>query len=143
MIYSMETIKITTEQPPQWILDAVKPWGVDFGTGKVAFTVGDTVHIGCGVVPKILGAHEAIHIKQQVAIGWEAWWKKYISDEAFRIEQEVDAYRGQYAFVVSKIKSQNTRFNYLRQFAEDLGSGMYGKHLSLFEAMRIIRGGKI
>ena len=44
--------------------------------------------------------HEEVHSKQQEACGNpEMWYYKYINDPEFRLEQEVEAYGTQYAFI--------------------------------------------
>lgn len=42
-------------------------------------------------------AHEMVHVRQQAATGWLAWWWRYLTDESFRLDQELEAYRVQLA----------------------------------------------
>lgn len=40
-------------------------------------------------------AHEKVHCEQMLRVGWLAWWWRYLTDEAFRFDAEVQAYRRQ------------------------------------------------
>lgn len=134
---------ITNTPPPEWIVRAVKEkWGVEFEKGGVAFTYGDTVHIAEGGIPEDLKHHEAVHIRQQAEYGSaEEWWKRYLTDDQFRLGQELEAYRTQYKWVVQNIKGPNKRFEYLRHYALSLSGGMYGKTMPFFQAIQEIRRG--
>lgn len=131
-------MRITNERPPEWILEAVKKWGVDFDKGNIAFAYGDAVHIGRGSIPPDLAAHEAVHLRQQAG-NPDAWWKRYLSDDQFRIDQELEAYRVQYQWVLQNVKNTNKRFEMLRHYANDLSGGMYGKTMPLIVALQEIR----
>lgn len=133
-------MRITNERPPEWILEAVKKWGVDFDKGNIAFAYGDAVHIGRGSIPPDLAAHEAVHLRQQAEYGSaDEWWKRYLVDGEFRISQELEAYRTQYQWVLQNVKNANKRFEMLRHYAQDLSGGMYGNTMNLMVAFQEIR----
>ena len=62
---------------------------------------GDTVYNPSGnEIPEDVWVHEALHTKQQEQYASPAiWWSRYLLEPAFRLEQELDAYAVQYAFV--------------------------------------------
>ena len=84
-------------------------------------------------------AHEEVHERQQVAYGGvETWWRRYLTDTAFRLAQEVEAYREQYRFVKGIIKDRNRVANFLHLIATDLSSPMYGGMTTYRKAHRLI-----
>lgn len=99
--------------------------------------------------------HEQVHLKQQNNQP-EEWYRRYLSDSKFRLEQELEAYRKQYIFIKehfekteAKLKGENKRFkDYtaskaiewgLNKMAEALSSRTYGNLLSFGEAKSKIR----
>ena len=96
------------------------------------FTWGDILYVPKpprGMVQPIdewLMEHEHTHSRQQAILGGpEAWWRRYLDDNAFRLQQELAAYRNQYA-LASRHLSRQARRLLLRQLARDLSSSMYG-----------------
>lgn len=86
-----------------------------------------------------LMAHEEVHERQQVAYGGiSTWWFRYISDAAFRLEQEIEAYREQYRFVKRTIKDRNAVARFLHSIASDLSGPMYGNITSYADAAKEI-----
>src|SRR3954452_1929234 len=51
--------------------------------------------------------HEAVHCEQQAEYGAAAWWDRYIADPAFRLEQELEAYRAQWQFIKTEVWDRN------------------------------------
>jgi len=62
-----------------------------------------------GPVNFALMTHEERHARQQLGMGAEAWWDKYLSDPNFRIEQEIEAYRAQYQAARERDGDRNRR----------------------------------
>ena len=89
-------------------------------------------------LPLDLQVHEATHLKQQEVIGGAAWWKSYLEDEEFLLEQEIEAYGTQLAFFMHYSRSKQTH-NAKEQFAMQLSSAMYGNIISYAEAESKIR----
>jgi len=51
-------------------------------------------------------AHEEVHARQQRATGWFAWWWwRYLTDEAFRLDAELEAYRVQLAMQPHRLEA--------------------------------------
>ena len=84
-------------------------------------------------------AHERVHQKQQENYASsEVWWAKYLYNEEFRKEQEVDAFREQYQFVKEKTTNKIAKLC-LFDLADNLRNPMYGLSLSHQEAEYLIR----
>lgn len=69
------------------------------------FCYGDTIHnpYGKEITPD-LECHESVHSKQQ-GDDPDGWWRKYLTDPQFRLEQELEAYGEQYAFAKRHIEA--------------------------------------
>ena len=90
-------------------------------------------------LPEDIYIHEQVHQKQQENYaGPEAWWAKYLYNEKFRQEQEVEAFREQYQFVKEKTTNKIAKLC-LFDLADNLRSPMYGLLLSHQEAEYLIR----
>jgi hypothetical protein len=127
-------MKIVHDRPPIY----EKACAVfDIRGRNVVFTYGDAIYNPSNVIiSDDLEAHEAVHARQQKAIGGPAiWWDRYLKDAAFRREQELEAYRVQYAFYRSKEQDRNKRFNFLKRLAADLSSSIYRCGISSMAAM--------
>lgn len=90
-----------------------------------------------------LGLHEATHSLQQDKFGSgsrgpERWWKQYLKDPKFRLEQELEAYRNQYRRYCELNLDRNRRARFLNRIALDLASPQYGSVISLAEARKAI-----
>lgn len=85
-------------------------------------------------LPDFLIEHEETHLRQQNDIGLDNWVYKYINDNEFRLEMEVEAYRAQLKF----IKDINRRNRMKFICAKDLSSSLYGNIIGLNEAMKLL-----
>lgn len=127
-------MKISKDRPPNFraIVDAL-------GESKNAiYCYGDTIYNpnGRDVTPDI-EIHEQVHSKQQ-GDQPEIWYYKYLNDGNFRLQQEIEAYGTQYAFVKPHVHGK------LREWIKDnmaqaLSSGDYGNLISHREAEQAIR----
>lgn len=109
-------------------------------TKSVVFTYGDKIYVPNGedVSPHLM-AHEETHMRQQ-GDNPEAWWDKYLEDEQFRLEQELEAYRNQFRFVRKKSKAtRKQRSEFLDNIASDLSSPIYGNIIDYKTARNLIR----
>ena len=105
-------------------------------TGLTIYAYGDTIYNPSGeLISKPLLEHERIHSKQQ--INPEEWWIKYLKDDTFRLEQEIEAFQRQYRVAKSINKRQS--HEYLKELAENLSGDLYGNILTYFEALKIIK----
>jgi hypothetical protein len=77
------------------------------------------------VLTRELDAHERVHIERQGAdpVGW---WKRYVSDLAFRIDEEFRAHRAEYEMYCRRHISPVKRAMFRRKLAERLASPLYG-----------------
>lgn len=134
-------MKISYSKPPIWD-ECVKAFGEE-NIKDAVFPYGDMLYNPSkGPVPDHLEVHEAVHMDQQQHDESVAaiWWKRYIADVPFRIEQEVEACQAQYKFICTKVKDKNARFRNLHILAQLLASPMYGNVISYMDALRKIRG---
>jgi len=110
----------------------------DLSGKKPVFTWGEILYNphNCEI-PEHLKIHEEIHSKQQV--NPEVWWKRYLEDDKFRLEQELEAYQAQYQYIKRLVKDRNTVAKFLYAIASDLASPMYGGIISFDEAYKKIK----
>jgi hypothetical protein len=133
---------IKNEKPPAWIYDAcIKQFDISKNT---VWTFADTIYNPDNAdIPIHLIVHETTHAEQQqhneeVAT---AWWKRYLADPQFRVEQEIEAYHNQYKFICTKVKDRNAPFKNLHILAQFMCEKMYGNCISYTDAIRRIREG--
>ena len=111
---------------------------------RVVITYGNTIYLNHKEsITHDLFVHESVHCKQQGynEAGASNWWDDYLHDDSFRLEQELEAYRAQYAFLKRHIKDRNKLFLQLRRLSIDLSSQMYGNIIGQMEALQEIRKG--
>lgn len=108
----------------------------------IIFAYGEDIYNPDGVrVSEDLIVHESVHIRQQGGNteGADLWWSKYMRDEQFRLEQEIEAYAHQYNFICRKIQNKQRRFEILRMMAEILSRPTYGSCISIDSALLKIK----
>lgn len=87
--------------------------------------------------------HELVHLRQQKDIGGvDVWWDKYLVDDEFRLDQELDAHIVEYKSFCRYVRDRNDQAKYLNWIGGRLANKMYGNIISRGEAMRRIRRGK-
>ena len=131
-------MKISKEKPPNYetILKHL-----DVEGQPVVFTYGDTLYnVPDGYTPQEhLLVHERIHTKQQAEIGGaDIWWEKYLTNNNFRLLQELQAYAAQYKFCFDNTRRKISD-GFLDKIAHDLASEAYGNIISFNEAQTQIR----
>lgn len=103
------------------------------------FTYGQCIYTGEGcTVSPALKAHESVHAQRQADIGVEKWWERYLSEDAFRLEEELLAHRAEYRALKSWTRDRNQVAGALHQIALRLSSGLYGQMLTYQQARRFI-----
>jgi len=104
------------------------------------YAYGDTIYApDSGPLPADLIAHEEVHFVQQRRVGGpEAWWRRYIDDARFRLEQEVEAYRVQWAIVRDMPRPE--RRARLQHICRSLSSRMYGGIVTYEQARKLVTG---
>jgi len=131
-------MKIINEKPPIF-KEAHKHFDID--DSATIYTWGDTIYNPAGIaLPQELIEHEIVHAHQQEAVGGpEVWWRRYFDDPVFRVNQEAEAYRRQYAYYCTLQKDRNVRNKYLWEIASFLVSPMYKVNMSHSDAMQAIK----
>ncbi len=105
----------------------------------VVFTYGDTLYNPHkGNIERHLYVHEETHVKQQ-GDNPEAWWDEYMTNDQFRLAQEVMAYRNQYNYIKDTLKNREVVNKFLNKIASDLSSEIYGNICTKSEALRLIQ----
>lgn len=129
-----QEIKISHEKPP--IFDTlVERFGIRWE--NVVITYGDTVHSKEPQPDEII-AHEKVHVQQQLAMGVEEWWRRYLEDPEFRKSQEAPAYQRQWQFIKTHEKNRERAFKRKLKITQDFSGAMYGHICSFQEATKII-----
>lgn len=131
-------MKISRELPPNY--DELKE-KFEFDLTTAVFTHGETIYCpGGGWVDPSLIAHEELHMLQQDEMGGPSnWWRKWIDDPKFRMEQELAAYRLQYKNICLNVSDRELVTKCLHSFALDLASPQYGEVITYGEAFRLLR----
>lgn len=105
---------------------------------NTVFTYGNTMYVQSNHPPsENLIVHEEVHVKQQGDDPAE-WWRKYIADPDFRLQQEIQAYKAQWKFYNRTSKDKN-KFLFLNRIAQDLSGSLYGNIISYGEAIKRIK----
>jgi hypothetical protein len=107
----------------------------------VLFCFGDTIYNPKGIkIPPQLMVHEGVHSGQQGNDPFE-WWKRYIADATFRLDQELPAHRAEWQFLrdgwrssIPVVEANDT----LHLIAWRLSSPLYGSMIGYEEARRLI-----
>ena len=133
-------MKILAEKPPEWIMQGcLSQFRVNVeGT---FWTYGDTIYSPGGVdLPPDIVAHEEQHCVQQAEYdgGKDAWWREYLVNPRFRLEQEAEAYGAQYRFFCSKVGDRNKRALFLHRLAATLAGPLYQVAVSQQQAKALI-----
>lgn len=107
---------------------------------NTVFAYGDAIYSPSNVnLAADLIEHERTHFAQQARAGGpEAWWRRYIDDPQFRLEQEIEAYRAQYAAVATLPRPERRAL--LAFICKSLASGMYGRLVTKEQARRLVAG---
>lgn len=131
-------MKISVEWPP--IYDEIAT-AFDLRGCKPIFAWGDTIYNPHNVpIPPELIAHESVHSQRQ---GGDplSWWKSYITDPQFRLNEELMAHAAEYRYIIdSKKSSRNQRRIVLRHTAQRLAAKLYGSLISVKDAKAAIAG---
>lgn len=129
-------MNVVTTPPPNYAeIDAA----FHIAGQQIVITYGDTIHnLSGNPITDHLMAHEQVHEGQQ-GTDPAGWWKRYIADPAFRMQQEIPAYQAQYRFKCGHgLTDHHKRMLFAMDLAGYLSSSMYGNAISFSEAMRLI-----
>ena len=108
----------------------------------IIFCFGLTIYNPAGgpIRPELI-AHEAVHgFRQGTDI--EGWWRRYIADQNFRLDEEIPAHQAEYAHFCQHNPHharRNNRRLYLHHVASRLASPLYGKMIRYEDARRLMK----
>lgn len=150
-------MKIVTERPPEWIMTGcLDQFRININT--TYWTYGDILYNpGGGEIPDHVIAHEEQHVKQQswdylktvikpeeiteeveASDARDFWWKRYLTNPRFRLEQEAEAYGVQYRFFRERNKDRNKRTRFKHALAAQLSGPLYQLAVSHDQARSLI-----
>lgn len=133
-------VTIATEKPA--IYDRLKERfkTIDWDKG-LAIVFGNKIYTKYKLPNHVL-AHELVHVRQQYDFigGPTAWWDEYLTNDKFRLEQEVEAYATQVRYIKEHTEesSRGWRRHMIGELAADLSGSMYGNLLSFKQAKDLI-----
>ena len=134
------TVKILNEKPPEWIMQGcMNAFRIDIDS--TFWTYGDTIYNPGGrVLPDHIIAHEKTHMRQQETCegGKDAWWKEYLANPRFRLEQEAEAYAAQYRFFCEQVRDRNARALILDRICTSFSGPLYQLALTKQQAKAMI-----
>lgn len=133
---------ITSTEKPKLYDILHRKFGVKWEDG-IAISYKDTVY-SKNPVQDDIRVHEQKHLDQQndpQNISPDVWWNRYLTEDDFRLKQEVEAYRAQveYLKVNHHKTTRNERRYMISKFAVDLCSGMYGFIVDYKTALEMIK----
>jgi len=123
-------------RPPNWRQILLAFPSVDEKKG-VYFAWDGTIFSPSGVQPPVdVIVHESIHFGQQDGDP-AGWWDKYIEDRAFRLEEEVEAYRGQ-LWYIREVYGRKTARKARQDIAKVLSGPLYRLPLTKAQALNLL-----
>lgn len=134
-------MNIKNERPPNYdkIVAAI-PSVVKYP--NAFFCYGDTIYNPSGAfITREKIAHEEYHSREQLAVGVDWWWERYLEDKDFRFNEELPAYIIEYRLFCVHYKDKNQQNKYLNWVAGDLAAEPYGSKCTLAEAKELIKHG--
>lgn len=138
--------RIAYREPPN--IDAIRArFGAALSDATV-YAYGNTIYVPGGKpkvgklfvpvgaeLPHPLVVHEETHFDQQARVGGpDVWWERYLVDDAFRLEQEVEAYRAQLAAVPARAE----RRRLTAEVVKTLAGPLYGRLVSKEQARALL-----
>jgi hypothetical protein len=111
----------------------------------VFFAWGDTVYSPSGKrLPDCLIDHERVHGERQ-GHDVEGWWRRYIADPRFRLDEEIPAHRAEYRWWARQpgarrpVRGFRSQLQFMEnEIAKRLASPLYGSLVTVAEAKRLI-----
>lgn len=125
-------LEVVDARPPNFEkIVAVFPGAADPG---VIFAYGGKIYApGRTKVTRELEAHERVHLEGQGSEP-DAWWEKYLRDEAFRADEEFRAHRAEYVVYCKRHIDPVKRAQVLRTIAAKLAAPLYGSMMTREQA---------
>ena len=115
---------------------------------EVIYAFGDTIYNPRRIkIPPYLIAHERVHLGRQLVFdgGAPEWWRRYIDDPKFRLDEELPAHIAEYQQICSvAADAPAVMAKALDRIATRLASPLYGNLVGVAEAKeRIAYAGKV
>lgn len=103
------------------------------------FTYGSNLYVPSGhEIPPDIMIHEKVHSDRQMDFnGAENWWKLYLTDTSFRLEEELLAYATQLKWVHEHLNAKAYKMA-LDEFASNLQT-LYSISITFQKAQTLIR----
>lgn len=131
-------MRIVIDYPP--LFDEIDACFRVRGKHGVLYAWGDRIYNPSGVhVSDELIAHERVHGTRQGS-DITGWWRRYMAEPAFRLEEEIAAHRAEYEWLAGH-GSRNERRAALKRVAARLASPLYGRMVTPADAKRALTGG--
>lgn len=134
---SIEVRTKSSQEIPEIYFDLKSKFGVDWDKG-IVIAYGDTIY-SKDPIPDHLFVHEKTHITQQRKLGAREWYRRYITEDSFRLQQEIEAYQNQVRFIKINIRDREKKNKMVIKLAHDLSGKIYGNILSFDDALKIIQ----
>ena len=121
-----------------------KQFGVEWDKGLV-ITYFPHIHVKSGHLPPDLEAHESTHLYQQehyhntsYGNGSAGWWKQYLEDPRFRLQEETAAYMVQVEFIRKNLIGRNNRRAHFKHILNSFVK-MYGGIVTKEQAKQLLK----
>jgi len=131
-------MKIVNEFPPN--IEAIrKKFPLK---GNEIFAWGSIIYNPSGgeLTPALI-SHEGVHELQQKG-NPEKWWKRYLRDDKWRFDQELEAHQAEYQTFCRDEPNRNRRRAFLKALARRLSAPMYGRIATYQRAHNLIKKGR-
>lgn len=142
----MSELLVIDGEPPL-IEEIDRKFGVR-GRTDVVFAFGDRIYApGQGRLHPALEAHERVHCERQLAFpgGAIPWWRVYLDDRQFRLNEEVLAHRAEWRWYCAQRGAdkpvsgfRSAKLYHLHQIANRLASPLYGGLVDVRRARNLI-----
>lgn len=137
------TQEVVIDRPPLYD-EIVAAFGLK-RKDAIVFSWGkDRIYNPDGVtIPPYLVAHEAVHGERQ-GQGQQIidWWKQYIEDRAFRLQEEIPAHLAEYQHILRHGNRHNRRAALLIT-ADRLAAPLYGQMITPKAAVAVLKAGEM
>ncbi len=98
------------------------------------FAYDDSIYCNYPLPPDLI-VHEKTHLKQQKKVGLDEWVRLFLTNEEFRLKQEVEAYLNQ----LDSIKDRELRLRIRMESAQNLSSSLYGSIINYEDAYNLLK----
>lgn len=139
-------MRIVVAKPPNFAeIDAVFHIGDRLEELGVLFAYGDAIYNPTGgKISESLMAHETVHIRRQSAVGPTSWWRGYLDNPKFRLDEEIPAHQAEYLKFCETHPGGLARAQrriVLHHIAARLSGDLYGNLIRYQDARGIIKRG--